>query len=73
MANMYGLVGYPLSHSFSKKYFEDKFIRESLVEHRYELFEIKNIKEIKGIIEKNPDLVGLNVTIPHKESIITIF
>jgi shikimate dehydrogenase len=70
MANMYGLVGYPLSHSFSKKYFEDKFITESLVDHRYELFEFKNIKEIKGIIEKNPDLVGLNVTIPHKESII---
>ena len=70
MANMYGLIGYPLSHSFSKKYFTDKFLREGLTEHHYELFEIKNIDDIRDIIDNNPELIGLNVTIPYKESII---
>ena len=70
MAKLYGLIGYPLSHSFSKKYFEDKFLKERLVEHHYELFEIRDIEGIKDIIENNSDLVGLNVTIPYKESIM---
>lgn len=72
MANMYGLVGYPLSHSFSKKFFEDKFLRDGLAEHHYELFEIRDIEEIRGIIENNPDLFGLNITIPYKESIMPL-
>ena len=72
MANMYGLVGYPLSHSFSKKYFEDKFLREGLAEHNYELFEIRDTNEILDLIEKNPNLIGLNVTIPYKEAIIPL-
>ena len=66
---MYGLVGYPLSHSFSKKYFQDKFLQEGLDDH-YELFELKGIEEVLGIIKNNPNLAGLNVTIPYKESII---
>lgn len=70
MANMYGLVGYPLSHSFSKKYFQDKFLQEGLDDHYYELFELQGIEEILGIIKNNPNLAGLNVTIPYKESII---
>jgi len=72
MAKMYGLVGYPLSHSFSKKYFEDKFLREGLAEHYYELFEIRDIEEVHDVIENNPNLIGLNVTIPYKESIIPL-
>jgi len=70
MAKLYGLVGYPLSHSFSKKYFEDKFLKEGLAKSHYELFEIKDIEEIQDIIENKADLVGLNVTIPYKESIM---
>ncbi len=72
MANLYGLIGYPLSHSFSKKYFEDKFLEQGLSEHRYELFELKNISELNGLLEEQPDLVGLNVTIPYKEVIIPL-
>ena len=67
---MYGLIGNPLTHSFSKKYFADKFLQEGLTEHHYELFEIKNIEEIGEVLANNPNLKGLNVTIPYKESII---
>ena len=70
MAIMYGLIGYPLSHSFSKKYFTDKFLQEGLTTHHYELFEIKKIEELGGVLANNPDLVGLNVTIPYKESVM---
>ncbi|RLD24346.1 MAG: shikimate dehydrogenase [Bacteroidetes bacterium] len=70
MENLYGLIGFPLSHSFSKKYFTEKFLNEGLTEHRYELFEINDINEIVGLINNHPQLVGLNVTIPHKETII---
>ena len=70
MGKLYGLIGYKLSHSFSKQYFEEKFLKEQLADHRYELFEIGNVQEIKRILEQNPNLDGLNVTIPYKESII---
>jgi shikimate dehydrogenase len=70
MANLYGLIGYPLSHSFSKKYFTDKFIQEKLSDYQYELFEIKEISGIRDIIERHPELRGLNVTIPYKEAVI---
>ena len=70
MVSLYGLIGFPLSHSFSKKYFEEKFLREGLAEHQYHLFELRNINEISGLIEKYPELRGLNVTIPYKEAIM---
>jgi shikimate dehydrogenase len=66
----YGLIGYPLTHSFSKKYFTEKFQREGITDCRYELFEIKEASELPELIKNNPDLVGLSVTIPHKESVI---
>jgi shikimate dehydrogenase len=67
----YGLVGFPLSHSFSKKYFSEKFEELGLSEtHHYELFEMENIKELKALISKSEDLVGLNVTIPHKVDVM---
>jgi shikimate dehydrogenase len=66
----YGLIGYPLTHSFSKKYFTEKFQREGITDCRYELFEIKEASELIELIKKNPDLAGLNVTIPHKEAVI---
>lgn len=67
---LYGLIGFPLSHSFSKKFFENKFKIESLVENRYQLFEIDTVDKVEDIINQNSDLKGLNVTIPYKETII---
>jgi shikimate dehydrogenase len=66
---LYGLIGYPLSHSFSKKYFTEKFEKEGLVDCRYELFSIPSIKDISSILSY-PDLVGLNVTIPYKKEVL---
>ena len=65
----FGLVGFPLGHSFSKKYFTEKFEREGIDSH-YDLFELKNISEFTKLKE-NPNLCGLNVTIPYKELIIS--
>jgi len=66
----YGLIGYPLSHSFSKKYFTEKFLRESIVEVSYELYPIAEISELPILLAEYPALVGLNVTIPYKEKVI---
>ncbi|MCD7973817.1 MAG: shikimate dehydrogenase [Candidatus Azobacteroides sp.] len=65
----YGLIGYPLTHSFSKGYFNNKFESEGL-NAEYVNFEIPSIKEFKALIAENPDLKGLNVTIPYKEQVI---
>ncbi|MDR1737911.1 MAG: shikimate dehydrogenase [Candidatus Symbiothrix sp.] len=65
----YGLIGYPLSHSFSMEYFNDKF-KSEFINAKYVNFEISNIKEIKNIIDSEPQLKGLNVTIPYKERVI---
>ena len=67
---LYGLIGYPLSHSFSKKYFNEKFEREGMKEYRYENFPIASIKELEEVFNSNPDLAGLNVTIPYKEQVL---
>jgi shikimate dehydrogenase len=65
----YGLVGYPLTHSFSKKYFTEKFHTEN-ISADYLNFETDDITGIKTIIENHPSLKGLNITIPYKEQII---
>ncbi len=65
----YGLIGYPLSHSFSEKYFNEKFSNQA-IDARYENFEIDNIKKFPDLIHSNPNLFGLNVTSPYKESVI---
>lgn len=67
---LYGLIGYPLAHSFSKKYFTDKFEMEGLYNCVYENYPIVSIEKLKGILEVNPGLKGLNVTIPYKEQVI---
>jgi shikimate dehydrogenase len=67
---LFGLIGYPLSHSFSKKYFTEKFELEKLSNCRYENFPITSINELKKVFENNPDLQGLNVTIPYKEQVL---
>jgi shikimate dehydrogenase len=67
--NLYGLIGFPLTHSFSKRYFTDKFVREKIKESSYELFEIKSLEELPALLKKK-DLRGLNVTIPYKKDVI---
>jgi len=66
----YGLIGYPLGHSFSVNYFNDKFKNEN-IDAVYENFEIPRIQDFPEILESHPDLCGLNVTIPYKEKIIS--
>lgn len=65
----YGLIGFPLGHSYSKAYFSQKFVNEQ-IEAEYLNFEIENIQDFPQLIEAYPDLRGLNVTKPHKEVII---
>jgi len=65
----YGLIGYPLSHSFSKKYFTDKFSKEN-INAQFNNYELKEIADFPKLIEANPNLKGLCVTIPYKEKII---
>lgn len=67
---LFGLIGYPLSHSFSKKYFSEKFEREGIEQARYELFELADIEEFPKLIEQETALLGLNVTIPHKQAVM---
>ena len=66
----FGLIGYPLSHSFSKKYFTEKFEQEGLSNCWYENFPIASIDELRKIFENNPGLLGLNITIPYKEQVL---
>jgi len=68
--NIYGLIGYPLTHSFSKQYFTEKFLKENISNCAYELFELENINQLPLLIQNNPLLKGLNVTIPYKEKVI---
>lgn len=65
----YGLIGYPLGHSFSKQFFQEKFKELNLEDHSYELFEMEFLTEFPSLWLKNKDLEGLNITIPHKENI----
>ncbi|MBI5856878.1 MAG: shikimate dehydrogenase [Sphingobacteriales bacterium] len=67
---LFGLIGYPLTHSFSKKYFEEKFEKEQIAGCRYELFPIKTIEELLSLLNKHPELEGLNVTIPYKKQVM---
>lgn len=65
----YGLIGYPLGHSFSQKYFTEKFDREC-VDARYDLFPLESINELPGLIHDMEGLAGFNVTIPYKQDVI---
>ena len=66
---LFGLVGYPLGHSFSESFFNNKFNSEG-IDAQYLNFEIPNINEFRNIINNNTNLRGLNVTIPYKEQVI---
>ncbi len=71
MIKKYALIGFPLSHSFSKNYFSEKFEKEVAADaFVYENFELPDLTRILELINSHPDLFGLNVTIPHKEKVI---
>ncbi len=69
MKKIYGLIGYPLQHSFSKSYFTDKFKREN-IDASFINFEIDDLRGLPDILETYPQLAGLCVTIPYKQKII---
>src|ERR1700761_8728627 len=65
----YGLIGYPLSHSFSQRYFTEKFEREGITDCSYSTFSLPDILGLTAVLS-DPDLCGLNVTIPYKEKVL---
>lgn len=67
---VFGLLGYPLTHSFSQKYFTEKFSKMHLQGYAYHNFEIKDIANIKTFLAGIKGLVGFNITIPHKKNIL---
>ena len=68
--NIFGLIGHPLSHSFSKQYFDNKFKEEQIVDVSFELYDIENIAALKSILE-DKSVKGLAVTIPYKQEVIS--
>jgi shikimate dehydrogenase len=66
----FGLIGYPLGHSFSKKYFYEKFSVENIMDCVYDNYPIPCITQLPGLISSDPELEGLNVTIPYKTEVI---
>ncbi|GIV33994.1 MAG: shikimate 5-dehydrogenase [Chitinophagales bacterium] len=68
----FGLIGYPLRHSFSRQYFTEKFQREAIRDAVYENFPLPTVGQLPELIAQHTDLRGLNVTIPHKQAIIPL-
>lgn len=66
----YGLIGFPLSHSFSKKFFTAKFEQEQITDAVYDLYPLEHIKDLQDLLDNNPKLCGLNVTVPHKINVL---
>jgi shikimate dehydrogenase len=68
--NLFGLIGYPLTHSWSEIYFSRKFAEEGISNAKYRLFELIDIHDLDDLLKANPNLRGFNVTIPFKEKIL---
>lgn len=68
---IYGLIGYPLSHSFSKGFFSEKFAKEGIKDCLYDSFPIPAIDEFPALLTQYPEIQGLNVTIPYKEAVMS--
>lgn len=66
----FGLIGYPLGHSFSKQYYTNKFEELGLDDCQYDLYPIQTLSEFPNLLKSEPELIGLNVTIPHKIGIL---
>lgn len=71
MNDKFGLIGFPLGHSFSEKYFTNKFTLES-IDASYQLFPLQEISDLKNLLKNQPGLKGLNVTIPYKQAVISM-
>lgn len=67
---VYGIIGFPLGHSFSQKYFTEKFLQLGIADCRYGIFPLETVNDFPLLLKNNPGLCGLNVTIPHKQNII---
>lgn len=68
----FGLIGRTLAHSFSKDYFTRKFEREHLTDCAYELYELARVEDLLPLLDRCPDLEGLNVTIPYKQQVLPL-
>jgi len=66
----FGLIGFPLSHSFSKQYFATKFVQEGITDCVYDLFPLESIDALQQLLVSHPQLEGLNVTIPYKKKVL---
>lgn len=66
----YGIIGFPLTHSFSKQYFTDKIEKEGIADAVYHSFPLHTIEEFPDLLQANPMLKGLSVTIPYKEKVL---
>ena len=66
----FGLIGFPLGHSFSKKYFTAKFEKEGIHGCQFDLYEIPKIGDFEKVLKENPELEGMAVTIPYKQQVI---
>lgn len=66
----FGIIGYPLGHSFSPGYFNEKFENEGIEAH-YDKYELPVITDLQAVIDYTPDLCGFNVTIPYKEKVMS--
>ena len=67
----YGIIGFPLGHSFSRGFFTEKFTREG-IDAQYLNFEIPDVAMLEDVLRENPELRGLNVTLPHKQTVIPL-
>jgi shikimate dehydrogenase len=72
MEKKFGLIGKTVGHSFSKNFFDEKFFRDGLRDYHYDLYALKEIAELKTLLKDNPELCGLNVTIPYKEQVLSL-
>lgn len=70
MEKKFGLIGSTVTHSFSKAFFDEKFFQEGLRDYHYDLYPLNNIDDLVGLLKENPELCGLNVTIPYKEKVM---
>lgn len=72
MEKKFGLIGATVSHSFSKAFFDEKFFREGLRDYHYDLYSLERIEELNKLLSENPEICGLNVTIPYKEQVLKL-
>lgn len=72
MEKKFGLIGSSVSHSFSKSFFDEKFFREGLRDYHYDLYPLATVEELKKLLDENPELYGLNVTVPYKEQVMKL-